>query len=146
MTPPSRLISALRRTAPNCCQRFGGGIRDGFSGCGFTGVELSQHGCLDKWLAAGYHGEMGWMASHGENEAALTHWFQVDTARMDYLPDGADPEEILADVEKAYISRYALGRDYHKLMRGRLAKLAKKIAAELGGGHYRAFVDVHTGA
>jgi epoxyqueuosine reductase len=60
---------------------------------------------------------------------------------MDYLPEGADPQSVLADGAQAYVSRYALGRDYHKLMRGRLAKLAKRIEAELGKGHYRAFVD-----
>ena len=60
---------------------------------------------------------------------------------MDYLPNGADPEAVLADPSKAYVSRYALGRDYHKLIRGRLAKLAKRIEAELGAGQYRAFVD-----
>ena len=60
---------------------------------------------------------------------------------MDYLPEGADPSAILSQSDKAYISRYALGRDYHKLIRSRLAKLAKKIETHLGGGHYRAFVD-----
>ena len=132
----TELLSTIRRW----------GQEMGFQAVGFTGVELSQHrDYLDKWLAAGYHGEMGWMASHGEKrsrpDTLVPGTCTVITARMDYLPDGADPEEILADGEKAYISRYALGRDYHKLMRGRLAKLAKKIAAELGGGHYRAFVD-----
>lgn len=132
----TELLSTIRRW----------GREMGFQAVGFTGVELSQHrDYLDKWLAAGHHGEMGWMASHGEKrsrpDTLVPGTCTVITARMDYLPDGADPEEILADGEKAYISRYALGRDYHKLMRGRLAKLAKKIAAELGGGHYRAFVD-----
>ncbi len=132
----TELLSTIRRW----------GREMGFQAVGFTGVELNQHrDFLDKWLAAGYHGEMGWMASHGEKrsrpETLVPGTCTVITARMDYLPDGANPEEILADGKKAYISRYALGRDYHKLMRGRLAKLAKKIAAELGGGHYRAFVD-----
>ena len=132
----NELLSTIRRW----------GREMGFQAVGFTGVELNQHrDYLDKWLAAGYHGEMNWMASQGEKrsrpETLVPGTCTVITARMDYLPDGADPEEILADGEKAYISRYALGRDYHKLMRGRLAKLAKKIAADLRGGHYRAFVD-----
>ena len=59
----------------------------------------------------------------------------VITVRMDYLPEGADPSAILSQSDKAYISRYALGRDYHKLIRSRLAKLAKKIETHLGGGH-----------
>ena len=118
----------------------------GFQALGFTGIELAEHrDYLDKWLAAGYHGEMGWMSSHGEKrshpESLVPGTCTVITARMDYLPEGADPQSVLADGAQAYVSRYALGRDYHKLMRGRLAKLAKRIEAELGKGHYRAFVD-----
>ena len=118
----------------------------GFQALGFTGIELAEHrDHLDKWLAAGYHGEMGWMSSHGEKrshpESLVPGTCTVITARMDYLPEGANPQSVLADGAQAYVSRYALGRDYHKLMRGRLAKLAKRIEAELGKGHYRAFVD-----
>lgn len=118
----------------------------GFQALGFTGIDLAQHKAyLAKWLEAGYHGDMDWMASHGSKrthpEDLVPGTSTVITARMDYLPAGEDPEGILASSEKAYISRYALGRDYHKLMRGRLAKLAKRIEVELGGGQYRAFVD-----
>jgi len=113
---------------------------------GFTGIELSQHqDYLAKWLAAGYHGQMDWMARHGDKrsrpEALVPGTCTVITARMDYLPEGEDPETVLASADKAYISRYALGRDYHKLMRARLAKLAKHIETQLGRGQYRAFVD-----
>jgi epoxyqueuosine reductase len=118
----------------------------GFQALGFTGIDLAQHrDYLAKWLDAGYQGEMDWMASHGSKRAhpedLVPGTSTVITARMDYLPAGEDPEAILASSDKAYISRYALGRDYHKLMRGRLAKLAKRIETELGGGQYRAFVD-----
>jgi len=118
----------------------------GFQALGFTGIDLSQHrDYLDKWLQAGYHGEMAWMARHGDKrsrpDALIPGTCTVITARMDYLPDGADPSAILAQPDKAYISRYALGRDYHKLIRSRLAKLARKIETHLGSGHYRAFVD-----
>lgn len=118
----------------------------GFQALGFTGIDLSQHRhYLDKWLQAGYHGEMAWMARHGDKrsrpDALIPGTCTVITARMDYLPDGADPSAILAQPDKAYISRYALGRDYHKLIRSRLAKLARKIETHLGSGHYRAFVD-----
>ena len=118
----------------------------GFQALGFTGIDLAQHrDYLDKWLKAGYHGEMEWMASHGQKrshpDALVPGTCTVITARMDYLPPGEDPEAVLASSDKAYISRYALGRDYHKLVRGRLAKLAKRIEAQLGGGQYRAFVD-----
>ena len=78
MTPPSRLISATEDSTELLSTIRRWGQEMGFQAVGFTGVELSQHrDYLDKWLAAGYHGEMGWMASHGENEAALTHWFRV---------------------------------------------------------------------
>ena len=118
----------------------------GFQALGFTGIDLAQHKAyLAKWIEAGYHGDMDWMASHGSKrthpEDLVPGTSTVITARMDYLPAGEDPEAILASSEKAYISRYALGRDYHKLMRGRLAKLAKRIEVELGDGQYRAFVD-----
>ena len=118
----------------------------GFQALGFTGIDLSQHrDYLDKWLQAGYHGEMAWMARHGDKrsrpDALIPGTCTVITARMDYLPDGADPSAIFAQSDKAYISRYALGRDYHKLIRSRLAKLASKIETHLGSGHYRAFVD-----
>ena len=118
----------------------------GFQALGFTGIDLAQHrDYLAKWLKAGYHGEMEWMASHGQKrshpDALVPGTCTVITARMDYLPPGEDPEAVLASSDKAYISRYALGRDYHKLVRGRLAKLAKRIEAQLGGGQYRAFVD-----
>ena len=119
----------------------------GFQQLGITGVDLpGEYGdYLQKWLDAGYHGEMSYMAQHGSKryqpDELIPGTCTVLSLRMDYLPSGADPETILADSEKAYISRYALGRDYHKLMRSRLATLAKKIEAELNNGQYRAFVD-----
>ena len=90
----------------------------GFQALGFTGIDLAQHrDYLAKWLEAGYHGEMEWMASHGQKrthpDALVPGTCTVITARMDYLPEGEDPEAVLASSEKAYISRYALGRDYH---------------------------------
>ena len=118
----------------------------GFQALGFTGIDLADHeDYLSKWLDAGYHGDMDWMARHGSKRsqpnALVPGTCTVITVRMDYLPVGEPPEAILADSQKAYVSRYALGRDYHKLMRVRLAKLAKKIESQLGGGQYRAFVD-----
>lgn len=118
----------------------------GFQALGITGVDLGEHpDYLQKWLDAGYQGTMDYMDRHGEKRhkphALVPGTCTVLSLRMDYLPAGADPEKILASSEKAYVSRYALGRDYHKLMRSRLAKLAKRIATELGGGEFRAFVD-----
>lgn len=119
---------------------------EGFQGFGITGVDLGQHGgYLQKWLDAGYQGSMDYMGRHGDKrykpDALVPGTCTVLSLRMDYLPTAADPQAILASSNKAYISRYALGRDYHKLMRTRLARLAKRIATELGGGQFRAFVD-----
>lgn len=100
---------------------------------------------LQKWLDAGYHGSMDYMASHGikrsRPEELIPGTCRVISLRMDYLTPDTQPLEILASPDKAYISRYTLGRDYHKLIRKRLAKLAKRIEAETGSGQYRAFVD-----
>ena len=119
----------------------------GFQQVGITGVDLNQHeGYLQKWLDAGYQGDMHYMTRHGLTRARpadlIPGTCTVLTLRMDYLPEAAaDPEVVLSQNDRAYISRYALGRDYHKLMRQRLARLAKRIGAELGSGQYRAFVD-----
>jgi epoxyqueuosine reductase len=118
----------------------------GFQALGIAAIDLSRHEAyLQKWLAAGYHGDMHYMARHGTKRSRpndlVPGTCSVLTLRMDYLPEAKGSEQILATPEKAFISRYALGRDYHKLMRQRLAKLAERIEAELGGGQYRAFVD-----
>ena len=133
---PDTFIPTLRRWAEAL----------GFAELGITGIDLGAHEAyLQKWLAAGYHGEMEYMARHGSKrsrpEELIPGTASVLSLRMDYLPGGADPEAILENPEKAYVSRYALGRDYHKLMRSRLAQLAKRLENELGGGQYRAFVD-----
>ena len=122
------------------------GMELGFQALGFTGIALDQHRAhLDRWLAAGHQGEMEWMARHGDKrsqpDALVPGTCTVISARMDYLPDAAPAESILNQPELGYVSRYALGRDYHKLLRGRLARLAKRIETHLGGGRYRAFVD-----
>lgn len=118
----------------------------GFAQTGISDIDLSQHQQhLQKWLEKGFHGEMEFMARHGEMrshpEQLLPGTLRVITVRMDYLPDEQDLESTLADANKGYISRYALGRDYHKLMRKRLARLAEKIAAIAGPHNYRALVD-----
>lgn len=119
----------------------------GFQQTGITGVDLpedEQH--LLDWLARGRHGEMAYMARHGKKRSrpALLRpgTLRVIAARMDYLPPGAKPaDEVLEDGERAFVSRYALGRDYHKVMRKRLRKLAGKIEAAAGAGDYRVFTD-----
>ena len=100
---------------------------------------------LNAWLAAGCHGEMDYMARHGSRrtcpEELIPGTRSIISARLDYLPAAADSAAILADPTSAYISRYALGRDYHKLFRSRLQKLATRIGEHIGGGNYRVFVD-----
>jgi epoxyqueuosine reductase len=92
------------------------------------------------------HGEMAYMARHGVRRSRpaelVPGTIRVISARMDYLPaNAAAAERVLEDPAAAYVSRYALGRDYHKLVRGRLARLCRKIAAAAGGTGHRAFVD-----
>ena len=118
----------------------------GFQQIGISDIDLSQHQQhLQRWLEKNFHGTMHYMESHGSKrshpEQLLPGTLRVLSARMDYLPDTTDMETVLKDPKKAYISRYALGRDYHKLMRKRLAKLADKIAEAAGPHSYRAFVD-----
>ncbi|MFT4520688.1 MAG: epoxyqueuosine reductase [Halioglobus sp.] len=118
----------------------------GFQQVGITDVDLGEHeGYLQKWLDAGFHGSMDYMERHGSKRSRpdelVPDTLRVISVRMDYLTPGTEPFEILANSEKAYISRYTLGRDYHKLIRKRLAQLAKRIEEEVGGGQYRAFVD-----
>jgi epoxyqueuosine reductase len=118
----------------------------GFSAIGFASVDLeAAEDELMSWLAAGYHGSMDYMARHGVTRARpaelLPGTTSIISARLDYLPDAADAWVNLDDPSRAYVSRYALGRDYHKLMRNRLQQLGERLAAEVGGCHFRAFSD-----
>ncbi len=118
----------------------------GFQQLGITDTELGEDAArLDAYLAAGYHGEMAYMASHGtmrsRPEELVPGTVRVISVRMDYLPEDTQMAQMLAQPEQAYISRYALGRDYHKLIRKRLQQLAEKITAQIGPFGYRAFVD-----
>jgi epoxyqueuosine reductase len=123
------------------------GVELGFQQIGIAAIDLSSDEAhLMNWLAAERHGEMGYMQRHGTRRsrpADLHHGtVRVISARMDYDPPRArDAWEVLDDASIGYVSRYALGRDYHKLLRARLQKLADRIAAEIGPFGYRAFVD-----
>ena len=119
----------------------------GFQAVGITGTDLGQAEVrLMEWLAQGCHGEMDYMANHGVKRSRpqelLPGTLRVITARMAYFPPQArDSHEVLRDGDQAFISRYALGRDYHKLIRARLQKLAERIQREIGPFQYRAFTD-----
>lgn len=122
----------------------------GFAQVGITDVNLGKHGDrLQEWLEKKYHGEMGYMADHGDKRYRPDHLvpgtLRILTVRMDYMAPDVQTLEVLNNPKQAYISRYALGRDYHKLMRKRLTQLGKRIqqaidALELSVS-YRAFVD-----
>jgi len=117
----------------------------GFQQIGITHIELGEHETrLKEWLAKGYHGNMEYMAAHDNMRSRpadlLPGTLRVISARMDYLPADARIREQLQDKSLAYVSRYALGRDYHKVIRKRLTQLGKMIEEEIGHG-YRAFVD-----
>ena len=118
----------------------------GFSGLGITDIDLSAHEeALEKWLANGYHGNMDYMARHGLMRARPAELepgtVRVISVRLDYLPTNAKCASILKNKDNAYISRYALGRDYHKLMRKRLQQLGKKITSYCEDYNFRPFVD-----
>ncbi len=119
----------------------------GFQACGITDIDLTKdEQYLLNWLDDGFHGEMDYMQRHGTKRSRpaelLPGTHRVISLRMDYLPpDATHPSTVLNDSNKAYVSRYAMGRDYHKLLRQRLQKLANHIEATIGEFGYRAFVD-----
>jgi epoxyqueuosine reductase len=119
----------------------------GFQQIGVTDTDLgAAETRLRDWLAEGRHGTMAYMARHGlkrSRPAALVPGtIRVISARMDYLPESQGVMQTrLEDPQGAFISRYALGRDYHKLLRQRLQRLAERILAEIGPFGYRVFVD-----
>ncbi|HEX7965825.1 MAG TPA: tRNA epoxyqueuosine(34) reductase QueG [Gammaproteobacteria bacterium] len=125
----------------------GWGRELGFQQLGISGVELPEdERRLLAWLAAGRHGDMAYMQQHGTRRSRpqelVPGTLRVISARMDYWPGATqDTEALLEDRDRAYIARYALGRDYHKVLRARLQKLADRIQEETGPFGYRAFTD-----
>lgn len=119
----------------------------GFQALGVSDIDLTDaEAKLQDWLDQGFHGEMAFMAKHGSKrthpEQLVEGTIRVISLRMDYWPtEAAEPWQVIEDGDKAFISRYALGRDYHKLMRKRLVKLAERIMREVGPMGYRVFTD-----
>jgi epoxyqueuosine reductase len=119
----------------------------GFDEIGIAGTKLdAEEARLLAWLAAGRHGTMDYMARHGARRARPAELVQdtqsIITARLNYLPPNARPsEDVLADPAKAFIARYALGRDYHKVLRAKLQRLAERIRDETGAFVHRVFTD-----
>jgi len=118
----------------------------GFSQVGITDTNLgNEEAGLMSWLDSGFHGEMNYMAKHGSLRTKpadlLPGALSVITCRMNYWPESRDAESVLLEPETAYISRYALGRDYHKVMRQKLGKLADKIHEAIGDYNFRVFTD-----
>ena len=119
----------------------------GFARLGVACIDLERDEAhfLD-WLRAGFNGEMAYMSRHGVKRSRpaelLPGTVSCISVRMDYWPqNAADAEAALADHTVAYVSRYALGRDYHKLMRARLQRLCDRIRGAVGPFGYRVFTD-----
>ena len=134
-------LAALKRR----CQERARAL--GFSALGVAPVDIpadEQH--LIRWLAAGFQGDMHYMQRHGRRrgrpQELVPGTVRVLSARMDYWPAAARPAaEVLAEPGLAYVSRYALGRDYHKVLRGALAQLVRELQQSFGAHGYRVCVD-----
>lgn len=122
------------------------GMELGFQDVGICDTDLTlAQAQLQDWLEAGYHGDMHFMEKHGsmrtQPDELVPNTVRVIMVRMNYFPPEANIKKTLRNKMKAYISRYATGGDYHKLIRKRLQKLAKRIEGEIGPFGYRAFAD-----
>jgi epoxyqueuosine reductase len=142
MTPPSSTdLAALKQELQEEARKRG------FAALGVADVQIphdERH--LISWLDAGYHGEMHYMQRHGLKRSRpgelVPGTVRVVSVRMDYWPaEARDAQSVLDDADLAYVSRYALGRDYHKLLRSALAALAAQLAERLGPFGYRVCVD-----
>ena len=141
--PPARAIDAA--AVARRVRELAG--ESGFQRCGISDIELGEDEAhLRDWLAQGLYGSMQWMARHGAVRARpaqlLPGTLRVISVGLDYgRGDDEQAWQNLAEGERAYVARYALGRDYHKLMRQRLQRLADRIAEEVGPFGHRVFVD-----
>jgi epoxyqueuosine reductase len=134
---PARLVASLRAWAAQL----------GFTGLGIAAIDLpSDEAHFLEWLRLGFNGEMGYMSRHGSKRTRpaelIPGTVSCVSVRMDYWPEeAADAAATLADGSIGYVSRYALGRDYHKLLRARLQKLCDLIQETVGPFGHRVFTD-----
>ena len=122
------------------------GAELGFQAVGIADADLSAaEPRLTEWLQRGWHGEMDYMARHGVTRARpaalIPGTLRVISCRMNYGSGDADERESLAEPTRAYVARYARGRDYHTMVRGRLQKLCDRIEGEAGSFGHRVFSD-----
>ena len=123
------------------------GVELGFQQIGIADADLSHaEPRLLEWLRAGFHGDMDYMAKHGVKRSRpdelVPGTLRVIAARMNYLPaDVAESWGVINEPGKAYVSRYALGRDYHKVLRRRLQRLVDRVEAAVGQFNHRVFTD-----
>jgi len=149
MTAPSKAAATSEATDPSALRRaIEADVRElGFDAMGVTGIEVPEdERRLIAWLDANLHGEMSYLERHARWRSRPDEFvpgtLRVIAVRMDYWPAEARPaSEVLADRSAAYVARYALGRDYHKLMRRGLQRLADRVAARIGPFGYRVCVD-----
>ena len=140
MTPPPELLALKDSLVSLAATR-------GFDALGVSDLKLEIDAAhLTRWLSVGRHGEMDYMSRHGTRrtrpDELVPGTLRVLSARMNYWPgDARDADEALGDVDAAYVSRYALGRDYHKVLRNALQGLAEDIVGRVGPMGYRVFVD-----
>jgi epoxyqueuosine reductase len=119
----------------------------GFAEVGISDTDLTlEENYLTQWLHKGFHGEMDYMARRGTTRARphelVPNTLRVISVRLNYVaPDAKESWSVIEDADAAFISRYALGRDYHKVLRAKLQKLADRIQASIGEFSYRVFTD-----
>lgn len=140
-------MPAASSLPPDLPARIRGWARElGFADAGIARLPIDEdHAHLQRWLAAGHHGGMAYMARDTAQRAEPTRLragtLSVISLRMDCLPETASAWDTLRDGCAAYIARYAMGRDYHKLLRGRLKQLGARIEAEVGPHGFRVLAD-----
>lgn len=134
-------MAALKQEIVDWCLELG------FQQTGISDIDLAEaEDRLEAWLAKKFHGKMDYMQHHGTKRSRpaelVPGTLRVISVRMDYLPEAqASARRLLDHESRAYISRYALGRDYHKVLRSRLRALARRIERHIGEFGYRVFVD-----